>query len=922
MSDNRQLGYQSSTAAAAGRDDGKPRRDTDVWVPQGEVMPSLLLSPGSIFADRYRIDQVLGSGGSGVVYKVWDRILERTAALKVLRRGASDKDLHRFRREVAVSQGLSHPGLVRVFDIGRCGDRDYFSMEYIKGETLADRLRRSGPLTIDEVHRLFREVAVALGHLHANGIIHRDIKPRNILIQESNGSFRLGDLGLAKSTTDVEISRTDMVGTPHYVAPEQVLGQAPNVRSDLYALGATLYEALTGKKTHTGSSGAEIAYHKTRRSPEPVQHLRPEVPAALATVVEGCLKRRPEARFESTSDVLETYFALHRGGSLKAPISRLRQRLRGRSGIIGVAGGLLLVALLIWAWQVRSRAVQVRIEQGQAVGINLWGGRAWTLPDVTEVGEARPWRDSSGRYHGFSVTLRPPRDLPGRQILLSPRGKVWLDTGALGLVAASAPDPRAEFSGTLAANIMRWSTGYPEQEPLRFPVRIINYPWYMTMFAVCSPGATVISRPFYSTGRVNAIAASSEAGKVQRYGLATGNNELLHMGAFAVLPAANPAGWSPPRMVEQADRANSLISYTLLPRCERPTPKIQPLADGAWQLSWNDGEQEILDRYGNRAVLIDTYPEIAPADLGAERMTFFARLSQIDTSRRAGALEVAERHYLATENPSDQLEQAALLWIGAKVAAERNDLAEVVQRTTRCAQLWPHTADPDLLRALARILAGEHALALADLDAAQTKLGSTADNTRLQQLASAWLSGNHSLATRLAEGLVYPYEKARRQAFLRIAEGDPAEALRLLDPWQEHFVRDRIQLLRALALVHLGRTTRARAALQAEVDRHGWLREECDWISLATDLAEHRQVAAERALTMLRRAEQRSRTELEVRLLLPWVRLHVASALVADGRSRDAIPILEAVLADHPAAAIKTQALQLLAAAGATSGER
>jgi tRNA A-37 threonylcarbamoyl transferase component Bud32 len=891
-------------------------------VPQGggEVLPSLLLSPGAIFADRYRIERVLGSGGSGVVYKVWDRILEREAALKVLRQGATDKDLSRFRREVSVSQSLSHPGIVRVFDIGRSGDRDYFSMEYIKGETLADRLQRAGPLTIDEAHRLFREISVALGHLHAKGVIHRDIKPRNILIQASNGGFRLGDLGLAKSTRDAEISRTDMVGTPHYVAPEQVLGHTPDVRSDIYALGATLYEALTGHKTHSGSSGAEIAYRKTRRSPEPVRRLRPEIPAELATVVEGCLKRKPSARFESTEELISTYLELRDGGSRVTPsFRRIRRLLRGR--LLLVAGGVLAAGLAIWSWQIRSVAVKVRVADGQAVGVNLWGGHAWTVAGIAEDAKARPWSDTSGAYQGFSVYAPEPEpraSLPGRQVLISRRGRVWLDTAALSPISPVSPDPLSEFSGTLTPSIMRWATGFPDRHRLLLPVRVTNYPWYMTLFAACSPGSRSISRPFYSTGRIHAVAAAGAEGKAERYGLFVGNNELLHMSAFAILPVSQPCGWSPPRMVEQSDRGNYLISYTLLPLNENPVPRIEPLANGGWQLSLANGTVETLDRFGNRATTIAAYPETEPAQLGAERMTFFERLSQIDTSRRAGALEAAESHYLelADRPPRDQLELAALLWIGARVAADRNDLSEVVRRTTECERLWPVTTDLDLLRARVRILSGHHAAALADLDAAQARRGSTADDTRLLQLASAWLSGDHSLATRLAEGLVYPYEKARRQAFLRICEGDPAEALRLLDPWQDHFVHDRIYLLRALALVHLGRTTEARAALQAEVDRHGWLREECDWIALAADLHDQQPAPAERALTMLERAEKRSRTELEVRLLLPWVRLHVAAALIADQRRAAAMPIIRAIEADHPGSAVKARACQLLTAAG------
>jgi eukaryotic-like serine/threonine-protein kinase len=202
-----------------------------------------------IIGDRYVPSDFLGAGGMAEVFLVHDRMLGRNVALKVLREHYA-KDLHfveRFRREAQSAAALSHPNVVQVYDQGRSEDgRYYIAMEYVPGGTLGDRIGRVGPLNSAEAARLASQVAEALRVAHERGIVHRDIKPQNVLL-DAAGEAKVADFGIALAASSTSISRTNQVfGTAGYMSPEQAMGEPVGPPSDLYSLGAVLYEMLTG----------------------------------------------------------------------------------------------------------------------------------------------------------------------------------------------------------------------------------------------------------------------------------------------------------------------------------------------------------------------------------------------------------------------------------------------------------------------------------------------------------------------------------------------------------------------------------------------------------------------------------------------------------------------------------------------------
>lgn len=270
--------------------------------------PARELAPEMLVAERYEIVEALGSGGYGVVYRARDRRLRRDIALKVLRDDRfSESAKIRFRREVQVARDVVAPQLLRVFDIGDDEELGltYLTMELVPGETLRARLRQE-PLPIDEAVRVAGEILRALALLHREGILHRDVKPSNILLDEEGG-VKLADFGLARRWESDETRATEtssLVGTVEYVSPEQALGREVGPRSDLYALGVVLFEMLAGRLPYEGASSLGTLLAHIRKPAEDVRDHRPEVPTWLAAVVARLLERDPADRFGTAEEVL------------------------------------------------------------------------------------------------------------------------------------------------------------------------------------------------------------------------------------------------------------------------------------------------------------------------------------------------------------------------------------------------------------------------------------------------------------------------------------------------------------------------------------------------------------------------------------------------------------------------------------------
>src|SRR5437660_3893734 len=261
---------------------------------------------GTTLNGRYRLESRIGSGGMSTVYCALDVTLQRQVAVKLMNREvATDSDqLERFRREARAVAQLSHPHIVGVIDAGEDEGRPYIVFEYVEGEALKERIRRTGRLPVAEAVAYAVEIARALGAAHARHIVHRDVKPQNVLIDEE-GSAKVTDFGIAR-TLDEEGLTADgrVLGTTDYVSPEQALGQPVTGQSDLCSLGVVLYEMLTGDVPFHGDSPVAVAMKHVREDPPDAQSLRPELSAATASVLDRALAKRREDRYANDAELI------------------------------------------------------------------------------------------------------------------------------------------------------------------------------------------------------------------------------------------------------------------------------------------------------------------------------------------------------------------------------------------------------------------------------------------------------------------------------------------------------------------------------------------------------------------------------------------------------------------------------------------
>jgi serine/threonine-protein kinase len=258
-----------------------------------------------LVAGRYEIVRELGRGGMGVVYLARDVALERPVAIKLLPRAlAAQPELReRFMREIRTAAGLSHPNIVPIFSVEEREGLVFYAMGFVDGETLAERVQRAGPQPPSEVARVLQEAAWALSYAHGRGIIHRDVKPDNILIEHATGRAFLTDFGIAHLANSTMTAAGISLGTPHYMSPEQAAGEELDARSDIYSLGIVGYVALTGKLPFDAPTvQAILAMHLTREPPS-LTSLRPGLPERLAETVERCLAKDPAKRWGSAEEL-------------------------------------------------------------------------------------------------------------------------------------------------------------------------------------------------------------------------------------------------------------------------------------------------------------------------------------------------------------------------------------------------------------------------------------------------------------------------------------------------------------------------------------------------------------------------------------------------------------------------------------------
>jgi beta-lactam-binding protein with PASTA domain len=259
---------------------------------------------GSVFDGRYRIERKLGAGGMADVYLAEDQELGRRVAIKILndRHAADDSFIERFRREAKNAAGLSHPNIVSIYDRGEAEGTYYIAMEYLDGRSLKELIVGRGPAPIKVAIDYARQILAAVGFAHKHGIVHRDIKPHNVLVG-GEGRLKVTDFGIARSGASQMTEVGSIIGTAQYLSPEQARGAPVDQTSDLYSVGVVLYEMLTGQVPFTGDTPLEIAMKHLSEIPRPPSELRPEVPHDLDSVVLRALAKEPAERYQSADEM-------------------------------------------------------------------------------------------------------------------------------------------------------------------------------------------------------------------------------------------------------------------------------------------------------------------------------------------------------------------------------------------------------------------------------------------------------------------------------------------------------------------------------------------------------------------------------------------------------------------------------------------
>ena len=256
-----------------------------------------------ILNDRYALESKVGEGGMAVTYRARDLLLNRIVAIKLMREQftSDPKFIERFRNEAQAAARLSHENIASVYDTGSANGSYYIVMEFVEGTDLKQRIRREGPLPVLTALEIGRQIAAALETAHGKGLVHRDIKPHNILLNRE-GKVKVTDFGIAKVVSDSEDTGV-IIGSVHYLSPEQARGDVTTPSSDLYALGCVLFEMLTGRTVFEGENSMAVA-HKQIYEPAPhPRNLRPEIPAPVEALILRCLQKEPAARFQTAAEV-------------------------------------------------------------------------------------------------------------------------------------------------------------------------------------------------------------------------------------------------------------------------------------------------------------------------------------------------------------------------------------------------------------------------------------------------------------------------------------------------------------------------------------------------------------------------------------------------------------------------------------------
>lgn len=418
---------------------------------------------GRLLDDRYELMEKIGEGGMAIVYKGFCHRLSRYVAVKIMRdEMARDEEFRRrFLSESYAIAMLSHPNIVSVYDVSHSDDVEYIVMELVDGITMRQYMEKRGKIKWKEALHFSKQVAKALSHAHERGIIHRDIKPQNLMLLR-DGTVKVGDFGIAALENEIQDDENQAIGSIHYIAPEQARGENPDARSDIYSLGIVMYEMLTGKKPYTGENIHEIALKHMSSDYVPIEELADDVPEEFISIVSKAMSYDMEDRYQSASELLDALNALVQAQIRKntAPayenpdvvpvrsvsempkdkFSLRRKRSSRVAFMSGVFGGLLVVVLLFvflwdfWLNDVFSPAERLSLP-------NFIGSNYEQLSKNVELDSMYDFKVTyiidTDSESGLILDQNPD---PGRSMMITPEGiKVDL-TVSTGIILTPVPD--------------------------------------------------------------------------------------------------------------------------------------------------------------------------------------------------------------------------------------------------------------------------------------------------------------------------------------------------------------------------------------------------------------------------------------------------------------------------------------------------
>ncbi|MBV8800912.1 MAG: protein kinase [Alphaproteobacteria bacterium] len=409
---------------------------------------------------RYQIEAPIAEGATAIVYRAKDPAIGRTVAIKLLKVGPNvdEEFLARFQREAQAAGTISHPNIVTIYDVGRVNNRPYITMEYLPEKSLAELLSSHARLPPKRAIGIAIQLARALDHAHRHGIVHRDLKPENVLLVNGGETIKLTDFGVARLDSKHNVERTQtgtILGTPRYMSPEQAMGREVDGRSDLFSLGAILYQMLTGVQPFDSANLALLMLQIVQQDPAPISSLAPEVPEGLQRVVMKLLAKQPEQRFQTGHKTVE---ALQR--ELAAIAAHERDRRRSRflplpvklAGLAGAALGVLFLSSMAVVYGVERNVLRGQaISSGAALArfvalhaaVPALGENWLPLRMFVEDGRARGFDYLVITDHRHVVQASTDPRLIGHRYRSPPSGNLLEQDTAMSVSSSSLPDGRS-----------------------------------------------------------------------------------------------------------------------------------------------------------------------------------------------------------------------------------------------------------------------------------------------------------------------------------------------------------------------------------------------------------------------------------------------------------------------------------------------